>query len=233
LAEKSSKGSNRERRLILDIEDCFKKPELDGGEEKRKLWNFYREETDDEAIIRRAKRDAYEHQTKYLMCSQSVYFGVSRNLGFANKEVYRAGSYLCGGMGGDNMCGCLLGARLAMGQAYGRDNMYSPGWPRSREHTHFFETLLIADDELSNAFKDRFGSCLCHEIQEKYYGRHLFFPSDYEDPEIWERHKSGELYRVVSTYAAALCEWTAGKATELILREWKETSVPPYNIFRC
>jgi hypothetical protein len=66
MAQKSSK----ERKLILDVKDCFTKPELDGGEEKRKLWNFYREETDDESLIRKAKRDAYEHQAKYLMCGQ-------------------------------------------------------------------------------------------------------------------------------------------------------------------
>jgi hypothetical protein len=229
MAQKSSK----ERRLILDVKDCFTKPELDGGEEKRKLWNFYREETDDESLIRKAKRDAYEHQAKYLMCGQSVYYGIARNLGFAHKEVYRAASYLCGGMDCTHMCGCILGARVAMGQAYGRDNMYNPGWPRDREHSHFFDTLAIADDELNNGFREQFGSTRCFEIQEHYFGRHLFFPSDYEDPEIWERHESGELYRVVSTYAAALSEWTAGKATELILREWKETGVNPYNPFRC
>jgi hypothetical protein len=221
-----------EKKYILDVKDCFSKPDMDGGEEKRKLWQQLREETDDESIIRKAKRDAYEHQTKYLMCGQSVYWGISRNLGFAHKEVYRAASYLCGGMDCTHMCGCILGARVAMGQAYGRDNMYSPGWPRDREHSHFFDTLAIADDELNNSFREKFGSTKCFEIQENYFGRHLFYPSDYEDPEIWKRHESGELYRVVSTFAAALSEWAAGKATELILREWKETGVQPYNPFR-
>jgi hypothetical protein len=221
-----------EKKLILDIEDCFSKPDLDGGEEKRILWNKLREESDYDAIVRKAKADAYDHQAKYLMCGQSVYYGISRNLGFINKEVYRSASYLCGGMDGTHMCGCILGARVAMGQAYGRDNMYAPGWPRDRELNHFFDSLLIQDDELNNSFREKFGSTKCFEIQEHYFGRHLFFPSDYEDPEIWKRHESGELYRVVSTFAAALSEWTAGKATELILREWEETGVNPYIGFR-
>lgn len=181
MADKTPQSSKSGRKLILNLKDCFTRPELDGGEEKQKLWHFYREETDDDAIIRRAKRDAFEHQTKYLMCSQSVYYGVSLNLGIGNKEVYRAASYLCGGMGGTNICGALVGARLAMGQAYGRDNMYTPGWPRENGPSHLFKTLSIADYELSTAFAERFGSVLCSEIQENYFGRHFFLPSDYED----------------------------------------------------
>jgi hypothetical protein len=214
-----------EKKLILHLEDCFKRPELDGGEEAKKLWHFYREETDDESIIRRAKRDAYEHQSKYLMCTQSVYSALGLHLGMGSKEVYKAGSFLCGGMGGDHMCGCLLGARLALGQALGRDDMYTPGWPRVAGTSRLWECLPIADMELSNAFAERFGSVRCHEIQENYFGRHFFFQSDYEDPEVWEIHESGELYRIVSVYAAALAEWTAGFTAEIILREWKKLGI--------
>ena len=157
-----------EKKLILSLEDCFKRPELDGGEEKRELWHFYRQETDEEAIIRRVKRDSYEHQSKYLMCSQSVYFPLSVHLGMPSRDIYKAGSYLCGGMGGTNMCGCLLGARLALGQALGRDDMYTPGWPRETGPSRLWDTLPIADNELSGRFQERFGSTLCHEIQENY-----------------------------------------------------------------
>ena len=214
-----------EKKLIMSLEDCFKRPELDGGEEAKKLWHFYRSETDEETIIRRAKRDAYEHQSKYLMCTQSVYSAIALNLGMGSKEVYRAGTFLCGGMGGDHMCGCLLGARLALGQAIGRDNMYTPGWPRDNVPSRLWDNLPIADMELSNAFAERFGSTRCHEIQENYFGRHFFFPSDYEDPDVWKIHESGELYRIVSVYAAALSEWTAGFTTEIILREWKKMGI--------
>jgi hypothetical protein len=226
MAEKASKGVKPKKKLILSLKDCFKRPELDGGEEAKKLWNFYREETDEESIIRRVRRDAYENQCKYLMCTQSVYYAISLHLGMGSKEVYKAGTYLCGGMGGDHMCGCLLGARLALGQAIGRDNMYTPGWPRVSGTSYLWETLPIADDELSNAFAERFGSTFCHEIQEHYFGRHFFFPSDYEDSEVWEIHESGELYRIVSVYAAALSEWTAGFTAELILRERKKLGIP-------
>jgi len=215
-----------EKKLILSLGDCFKRPELDGGEEKRELWHFYRQETDEEAIIRRVKRDAYEHQTKYLMCSQSVYYALSLHLGMPNRDIYKAGSYLCGGMGGTNMCGCLLGARLALGQAIGRDEMYTPGWPRENGPSHLWDTLPIADMELSDAFRERFGSVLCHEIQENYFGRHFFLPSDYEDPVVWKIHETGELYRIVSVYAAVLCEFTAGITAEIILRERKKLGIP-------
>lgn len=225
MTEKTSDESGATK-IILDVKDCFTKPELDGGEEKRKLWHFYRQETDEETIKRRAMRDAYEHQVKYLMCTQSTYYGIARNLGFGNINVYKAGSYLCGGMGGTQMCGNLLGARLALGQAYGRDNMYTPGWPRENGPSHLWDTLSIADSELNEAFTEKFSSVQCHEIQENYFGRHLFFPSDYLDAEIWERHESGELYRTVSVHAAYIAEWAAGKAVEIILREWKKLGIP-------
>jgi len=226
VTEKPARGAKSKRKLILSLDDCFKRPELDGGEEKRKLWYFYRGETDEEAIIRRIKRDAYENQTKYLMCSQSVYYALSLHLGFGDKEVYRAASYLCGGMGGNQMCGCLLGARVALGQALGRDNIYEGGWPRETGPSRLWDTLPLADMELSDAFRERFGSIMCHEIQENYFGRHFFFPSDYEDPVVWKIHETGELYRIVSVYAAALCEFTAGFTAEIILRERKKLGIP-------
>ena len=84
MAEKLLHGAKPGRKVIESLDDCFKKPELDGGEEKRKLWYFYREETDEEAIIRRVKRDAFENQTKYLMCTQGVLYALCMNFGGKN-----------------------------------------------------------------------------------------------------------------------------------------------------
>jgi len=228
MAEKLLHGAKPGRKVIESLDDCFKKPELDGGEEKRKLWYFYREETDEEAIIRRVKRDAFENQTKYLMCTQGVLYALCMNFGFGNNDVYKAGSYVCGGMGGTNICGALIGGRMAIGIALGRANMYEPGWPRevgaSTLERTIFENAIA--DELKDMFRERFGSHLCHEIQENYFGRHFLLPEDYEDPKQMEMHKSGMIYRIVSTYAAVVCEWTAGAAAEIILREWKSLGIP-------
>ena len=227
MTEKLLHGAKPGRKVIESLHDCFKKPELDGGEEWRKLWNFYREESDEEAIIRRVKRDAFEHQTKYLMCAQGVLYVLCLHLGMGNKEVYKAGSYICAGMGGTNMCGALIGARAALGIALGRADMYEPGWPANHGPSTLERTIFhhpIAD-ELTDKFRERFGSHLCHVIQEKYFGRHFFLPSDYEDPKQMEMHESGMLYRIISTYAAVICEWTAGNAAEIILREWKKMGI--------
>ena len=217
-------GAKPGRKVIETLDECFKKPELDGGEEYRKLWHFYREETDEEAIVRRVKRDAYEHQTKYLQCAPGVVYALCLNLGMGNNEVYKAGSYLCGGMRGTNICGALLGARLALGVALGRANMYDPGWPREAGPSLLWDSMSIAD-EMTDDFRKRFGSTLCPEIQENYFGRHWFLPSDYENMEEMEMHESGMMYRVVTTYAARICEWTAGKTAKIILREWKKRGI--------
>jgi C_GCAxxG_C_C family probable redox protein len=233
MAEKVTKEAKPEKvKVIMSLEDCFKQPELDGGEEKRKLWNFYREESDEDAIIRRCKRDAYEHQSKYLMCAQGVLYALSMNLGIGNNEVYKAGSYVCGGMGGTGICGALVGARMALGVAYGRSNMYDAGWPREVGETHLWNTLPVANDELNSKFEEHFGSIHCHQIQEKYFGRHFFIGSDYEDPKVFEMHENGLLYRIVSTYAANICEWTAGVTAEIILREWRKLGIPIKMPFR-
>lgn len=226
MSDKKSCGAKTKKKIVTSLKDCFKQPELDGGEEYRKLWNFYREESDDEAIIRRAKRDAYEHQAKYLMCAQGVLYALCHNLGIGSNDAYKAATYVCGGMGGTNICGALVGARMAMGIAYGRANMYQQGWPREVGPSHVWDTLPLANDELSSRFQEYFGAVNCHEIQEKYFGKHFFIASDYGDPDQLKRHENGELYRVISTYAAAICEWTAGVAAEIILREWRSLGIP-------
>lgn len=233
MREKLLHGAKPGRKVIESLDDCFQNPEMDGGEEWRKLWHFYTHETDEEAIIRRVKRDALEHQAKYLVCSQSVLYALCLNLGIGNKEVYKVGNYTHAGMGGfgaghkaagTQICGAVVAARMALG-IFGRADMYEAGLPREAGLSNFALYVPLAY-EITNRFAERYGSFLCHEIQERYFGRHWFLEEDFEDPKQMEMHESGMLYRVVSTFAAKLCEWTAGTTAEIILRERKKLGIP-------
>ncbi len=56
MANKSSPGAKPGREVIKRLEDCFQETKIGSGEELRKLWNFYKQETATQAIIRRVKK---------------------------------------------------------------------------------------------------------------------------------------------------------------------------------
>ena len=221
------------RKVIEKLEDCFQETDIAGGEEWRKLWTLYRSETKEQAIIRKVKVDALEHQTKYLICTQSVLYALCLHLCIGDKEVWKSGGHIHAGMGGfgsgkiggTQMCGALIGARMAIGLALSRQDMYAPGAPSSPGPSDFSAAAPLVF-EITKKFEDHFGSSLCYEIQENYFGRHWFMAEDFEDPVQLEMAKTGEMYRIVSTYAAKVCEWTAGETAAIILREREKRGIP-------
>ncbi len=82
-------------KLLYHLTDVFK------DEQHRKDWQFWsRDETDDEAIIRRAVRDAYEYQLKYRACAQAVLHSLALHLGLlGDRGAIVAMTTLCGAGG--------------------------------------------------------------------------------------------------------------------------------------
>ncbi len=226
--EKARKG-----KVIWNLEDAFLDTPHGGGEEWRKLWQLYRDETDEETILRRVRRDAMEHQTKYLACAQSVTYSLCLNLGIGNKDVWKFGAFICTGMGGwgsgrfggTQVCGSLIAAKGMMGVACGRMDYHETGMPRCKGDSVYGAGWGFSS-KMQQLFEEHFGSITCDDIQKGYFGRSWFKAEDYDDPKQAKMHESNEMYQLVSTYAAQVAGWTAETCAKLILENWRERGIP-------
>ena len=141
------------------------------------------------------------YEQKCTGCAQSTLAAILDTLRVESGDAFRAASGLADGIGlsGDGSCGALTGGAMAIGLLFGRD--------RAR-----FEDPFAAMDsyrmakELHGHFMDTYGSCRCHDIQEKLMGR--FF--DLLDPEQMaladQAGMLGHCSRVVGASAAKTVE---------------------------
>ena len=194
-------------------------------EEHRKYWQFWsRDETDEEAIIRRVVRDAREYQLKYRACGQTSYYPLALHLGLGGRESMVAMTTLTGGFGGHEICCALVGAIAAVGMEFGRLDFTEEGGPRSRGHSAF--TLAqAASTELRQRFAERTGGRIrCGDLCDAHFGKRLA-PPDRDNPVELERIKSGEVFSMWSTYAAELVALAAEIACEIILRSRRQRGI--------
>jgi len=201
------------------LTDVFK------DEQHRKDWQFMsRDETDDEAIIRRVVRDARETQLKYRACGQTALYPLALHLGLGGRESIVAMTTLTGGFGGNEICCALVGGIAAIGLEFGRVGFTELGGPRSKGHSTF--TLAQAlSAELRNRFVERTGGLIrCGDLCDKHFGKRLA-PPDRNDPMQLERIKSGEVFSMWSTYACELVGLAAEIACEIILRSRRQRGV--------
>ena len=194
-------------------------------EQHRKDWQFMsRDETDDEAIIRRVVRDARETQLKYRACGQTALYPLALHLGLGGRESIVAMTTLTGGFGGNEICCALVGGIAAIGLEFGRVDFTEEGGPRSKGHSTF--TLAQAlSTELRNRFVERTGGLIrCGDLCDKHFGKRLA-PPDRNDPMQLERIKSGEVFSMWSTYACELVGLAAEIACEIILRSRRQRGI--------
>ena len=204
---------------MVHLADVFK------DEQQRKDWQFWsRDETDDEAIIRRVVRDAWEYQLKYRACAQTCLYPLSIHLGLGGRESIVAMTSLCGGFGGNEICGALVGGIAAIGLEFGRTEFTEEGGPRSRGHSGF--TLSEARSyELRMRFVERTGGCIrCGDLGDRHFGKRLA-PVDRMDLVQVERITSGEVFSMWSTYACELVALAAEMACEIILRSRRQRGI--------
>lgn len=147
---------------------------------------------------------AKKYEMEYGNCAQSVFAGVMEALDLANEDVFRAATGFADGIGlsGEGHCGSLSGAVLAISYLYGRkkDEFHRRG--------KMMKALLICR-ELENRFNGIYGTCRCHDLQVKFYGRFFNLISS-EDLEA--ALKAGVLER-----CSSLAGEVASMAVDLIL----------------
>jgi C_GCAxxG_C_C family probable redox protein len=118
-----------------------------------------------ESVPDLAYRLAYENESTYGGCSQSVIKALMDVFDLDLKDVLKASQPLAGGLSvyARGSCGALAGGMLVMGYVYGRSVEELPKGPKAK-------TYLITR-RLLEEFEAEFGSVSCPDIQRKLMGR--------------------------------------------------------------
>ena len=164
-----------------------------------------------EKIADRAGELAAEYERTCTGCAQSAVAGLLDALEIDSPDVFKAASGMADGIGlsGDGSCGALTGCAMVIGLALGRER---------KDHRDMMKPMqsYLLCKELHDEFVREYGSCRCHDIQQKIMGRTF----DLLDPkQLEEAMKEGML-----GHCAGVCGRAARRAAELILRE--ESAAP-------
>jgi len=154
-------------------------------------------------LVKNIGQSAFQNEAKYAGCTQSTLAAFQQHLGVDDAILFKAVTGLAGGMGltGESVCGGVVGAAIAIGLVYGRENFES--------EQGFTQTLNLCGI-LSDRFAEQYGSSKCHDVQKIVLGRAY----DMRDPE--------DLAKVnaipgVHDYCGKVCQKAAEIGAELIL----------------
>ncbi len=90
-----------------------------------------------------------------LHCSQVVLGELCEDLGYDQEEGYRMSCPFGGGMRQGDTCGCVIGALMALGMAFGNSEAGNKAQDElCQEKSLAFQT----------AFKEKYGSTICREL---------------------------------------------------------------------
>jgi len=159
-----------------------------------------------EAIAERAGQLAAEYEKTCTNCAQSAVAGLLDALEIDADDVFKAASGLADGIGltGDGSCGSLTGCAMVIGLIFGRER---------KDHRDMMKPMqsYLLCKELHEGIIREYGSCRCHDIQQKIMGRtyNLLDPKELE-----EAMKEGML-----EHCAGVVGRTTRRAAELILKE--------------
>lgn len=132
-----------------------------------------------EELVSKARQKAHYYD-RFSGCSQSVLLALQDELGIGDLESFKAATVLSGGVARrGETCGALIGGLMALGLVEGREGMedtdqYVAAMGVANEICELFQESL----EREFSFLTPLKSTLCHEIQERIYGRSF----DIRDP---------------------------------------------------
>jgi len=159
-----------------------------------------------EAIAERAGQLAADYEKTCTGCAQSAVAGLLDAFEIDSEDVFKAASGLADGIGltGDGSCGSLTGCAMVIGLIFGRER---------KDHRDMMKPMqsYLLCKELHEEIIREYGSCRCHDIQQKIMGRtyNLLDPKELE-----EAMKEGML-----EHCAGVVGRTTRRAAELILKE--------------
>ncbi len=195
-------------------------------EKQRKDWQFLsRDESDDEAIMRRVVRDAYEYQLKYRACAQAAVHALGLHLGLiGTREAMVASSALCGGFGGTEICGSIVGALVGISLEFGRVDFSEAGGPHTKGHSSFTRAQGKAAELMGRWREYTSGLTRCCDLCQAFFSTRTTPPDRTSEMEM-TRIQTGELYCMWSVEASQLVALGAKLACEIILRDRRKRGI--------
>lgn len=157
---------------------------------------------------------ARDYERSCTGCAQSTVAAALETLGIQADDVFRSASGLADGIGltGDGSCGALTGGVMVLGLLRGRRREDFPD-PLAAMSSYQLARELHAD------FVARYGSCRCHDIQERLMGRSFDLLDQRQLAEAVEHGMSEHCSQVVGQ--------SARKTVELILTSDDSTAEAP------
>lgn len=153
------------------------------------------------ALVEKAYRLGYEYERKYGNCAQCVIASIQDVFGGIDDSVFKTAFGLAAGVGltSKGTCGAVSGAVMVISSLRGRD----------REHltTGKYGKCYELSRQIVSKYEEKYGSCLCHEVQKKVFGRSfdLWDREQYRDFEAAGGHRD-KCPEVVGTAARWVAE---------------------------
>jgi len=163
-------------------------------------------EKGNENVLNKAFERGKQHEMKSGGCSQCTIAGIFEALDIENADVFRATAGLADGVGltGDGHCGALSGGVMAISYLFGR---------KKEDFGDMMKLLdvCILSKKLHDQFLEKYGTCRCADIQNKFFGK---FYNLYDPFEFKADAKAGVLDK-----CSTLVGEVARMATKIILEK--------------
>ncbi len=163
-------------------------------------------------ILNKAFESAKQHELKSGGCPQCSIAGIFEALDIKNDDVFRAATGFADGVGltGDGHCGALSGGTMAISYLFGR---------RKKDFGDVLKQLkaCILSKKLHDQFVEKYGTCRCADIQNKFFGK--FF--NLYDPAGFKEAMQAGMPEKCSTLVGEV----ARMATQIILEERERESL--------
>jgi len=109
-------------------------------------------------------------------CAQSSFAALTEQFGLEGDNILKALTPLTGIAERGETCGAVIGPLMVFGLVYGRDKNNLNDWETYRDS-------LVPSGKFCDLFENKYGSTMCHDIQNKKYGRsfNLTNPTELKD----------------------------------------------------
>jgi len=142
-------------------------------------------ESSREQLLQKAYHLAADYERKYMGCAQCLIASMQDILG-VEESVFKAASLLVGGVCAttEGPCGAYLGGLMVLGWLFGRDR------EKFDQFLNIFQYVGKLGLKYRKQFYNKYGSCVCKDIQSSIFGRFykLLDPEEFKEFELAGGH---------------------------------------------
>jgi len=157
-----------------------------------------------EEILDQVEQKAGDYEELWGNCAQGTLLALQEEFQLGNKQTLKMATAMPGIASRGETCGAVIGAMMALGLAFGRENA---------EDSQAVGITTSRSRKLCKLFEDEFGSCICRDVQHRIFGRSFDFYNP-EDQDAIKNAGMGKKCRVPAGKAARF-------AAEIILNSRK------------